>query len=110
MSREDSAREPENPEVRGRDGIANQSGPIGFSHEFTASSSTFPSSIAEQDYKSPQGLPVRPSSTHGNPSQQTPSSSMESRHHRALLIADPVRRGNSLFVCSSPQPRFALIH
>jgi hypothetical protein len=30
MNREDSAREPESPEVRGRDGIANQSGPIGF--------------------------------------------------------------------------------
>jgi hypothetical protein len=42
MSKEDSACEPENPKVRGKDGIANQSGPIGFSHEFTASNSTFP--------------------------------------------------------------------
>jgi hypothetical protein len=45
MSREDSAREPENPEVRGRDGIANQSGPIGFFHESTISSSSYLSPI-----------------------------------------------------------------
>jgi hypothetical protein len=56
MSREDSVHEPENPEVRERNGIANQSGPIGFSHEFTASSSTFPSSIAEQVHNTSRKL------------------------------------------------------
>jgi hypothetical protein len=45
MSREDSAREPENPEVRGRDGIANQSGPIGFFPESTTSSTSYLSPI-----------------------------------------------------------------
>jgi hypothetical protein len=32
------------------------------------------------------------------------------RHQQALLLANLVRHGNSFSVCSSPQPRFALIH
>jgi hypothetical protein len=92
VSREDSAREPENPEVRRRDGIVNQSGPIGFSHEFTASSSTFSSSIPEQDHKSPRRLLLRPFSTHCNP-RQASSSTTESRHRRAFLFADPIATG-----------------
>jgi hypothetical protein len=56
MSREDSVREQENPKIRREDGIANQSGPIGFSHESTTSSSTFPSSIAEQDHNTSRKL------------------------------------------------------
>jgi hypothetical protein len=55
----------------------------------------------------------RPSSTHGNLSRQASSSLMESRHRRALLVANPVRHGNSLFTRSSSTsettPRFALI-
>jgi hypothetical protein len=47
VSREGSAREQENPEVRGRDGIANQSGPIGFFHESTTSSSSYLSPIVQ---------------------------------------------------------------
>jgi hypothetical protein len=96
MSREDSAREPENPKVRGRNGITNQSGPIGFSHELTASNSTFSSSIAEQDHKSPRRLPLQPFSTHCN-SWQASSSTTESRRRRAhLIVANPIHRGNSL--------------
>jgi hypothetical protein len=41
------AREQENPEVRGRVGIANQSGLIGFSHKSTTSSSSYPSPIVQ---------------------------------------------------------------
>jgi hypothetical protein len=52
----------------------------------------------------------RPSSTHDNPSRRTSSLSTGSRHRRAFLFTDPVRHGNSLFIRSSPQPRFALIH
>jgi hypothetical protein len=90
MSREDSAREPENPEVREGVGIANQSGPIGFSHESTASSSTFPSSIAEQDHNT-SGKLVNPF---------------------IELFSSPILfpTENSLSVCSSPQPRFALTY
>jgi hypothetical protein len=39
--------EQENPEVRGRVGIANQSGLIGFSHKSTTSSSSYPSPIVQ---------------------------------------------------------------
>jgi hypothetical protein len=56
MSREGSVREQEDPKIRREDGIANQSGPIGFSHESTTSSSTFPSSIAEQDHNTSRKL------------------------------------------------------
>jgi hypothetical protein len=49
-------REQENPEVREGVGIANQFGPIGFSHEFTTSSSSYPSSIAEQDHNTSRKL------------------------------------------------------
>jgi hypothetical protein len=45
VSREGSACEQENPVVRGGVGIANQSSPIGFSHESTTSSSFYFSSI-----------------------------------------------------------------
>jgi hypothetical protein len=51
----------------------------------------------------------RPSSTHVNPSWQTSSSSTESRHRRVFLFTNPIHHGNSFSVCSSPQPRFALI-
>jgi hypothetical protein len=47
MSRGGSAREQENPKVREGVGIANQSDPIGFSHESTTSSSSYPSPIAQ---------------------------------------------------------------
>jgi hypothetical protein len=53
VSRGDSAREQENPEVRGGVGIANQSGPIGFSHKSTTSSSSYLSPI---DQARPQHL------------------------------------------------------
>jgi hypothetical protein len=41
------AREQEDPEVRGGVGIANQSGPISFSHKSTLSSNSYPSSIVQ---------------------------------------------------------------
>jgi hypothetical protein len=109
MSKEDSAHEPENPEVRGRDSIANQSGPIGFSHEFTTSSSSYSSSIVEQDHKLPRGLSLRPFSTHYNPWQAS-SSPTEPRHCRVLPVANSLHHGISLSTRSSPQPRFALTY
>jgi hypothetical protein len=53
------AREQEDPEVREGVGIANQSGPIGFSHKSTTSSSSYSSSIAQarpQHLKKAPGL------------------------------------------------------
>jgi hypothetical protein len=47
VSRGSLAREQENPEVRGGVGIANQSGSIIFSREFTTSSSSYPSLITQ---------------------------------------------------------------
>jgi hypothetical protein len=47
VSRGSSAREQENPEVRGGVGIATQFGPIGFSHKSTTSNSSYSSSIAQ---------------------------------------------------------------
>jgi hypothetical protein len=93
MSREDSAHELENPEVRGRDGIANQSGPIGFSHEFTASSSTFPSSIAEQVHNTSRKLVTLSSSS----SHRQSCSSWKITFHPFFFI-------------TKATPRFALIH
>jgi hypothetical protein len=100
MRRGSSTREQENPEVRREVSIANHFGSIILSQKSTTSSSSYPSSIAEQNHKSPRGLPLRPSSTHSNPSRPTSSSPMESRHRRALLVANPVHRGNSLSACS----------
>jgi hypothetical protein len=96
-------------EVCGGVVLANQSGSVVSSQGSTTSSSSYSSSIAEQDHKSPRELSFRPSSTYDNPSRQTSSSSMESRHRRAFLFANSVHRGNSLSSCPSPQPRFALI-
>jgi hypothetical protein len=45
VSRRSSTREQENPEACGGVSIANQSGPIGFFHESTTSSSSYPSPI-----------------------------------------------------------------
>jgi hypothetical protein len=47
VSRVSSSREQENPEVRGGVSIANQSGPIGFFHESTTSSSSYSSPIVQ---------------------------------------------------------------
>jgi hypothetical protein len=56
------AREQENPEVRGGVGIANQSGSIVSSHKFMTSSSSYSSSIAEQDHNTSKKLldPLKP--------------------------------------------------
>jgi hypothetical protein len=85
LSRGSSTREQENPEVREGSGIANQSGPIGFFLESTMSSSSYPSPI------------VRARPQHLKKARE-PS-------HRALLIANPVHRGNSLSAYSSLQSR-----
>jgi hypothetical protein len=111
VSRRSSTREQENPEVRGRVNIANQSGSIVSSQGPRPPTVHIPrGSLNRYHHESPRRLLLRPSSTHGNPSRQTPSSSTESRHRRAFLFADPVRHGNLLSTCSSPKPRFALIH
>jgi hypothetical protein len=57
------AREQEDPEVRGRVSIANQSGPIGFSHKSTTSSSSYPLLIARarpQHLEEAPGPPIEP--------------------------------------------------
>jgi hypothetical protein len=73
VGRGSSTREQEDPEVRGGVGIANQSGFIVSSQGSTTSSSSYPSLIAQ-----PTTITTEP------------------RHRRALLIANPVHRGNSL--------------
>jgi hypothetical protein len=101
------AHEQENPEVRRGVGIANQSGSIVCSHEFTTSSSSYSSLIAPPTTAT-TGYREEYSSGHPPPITipwQAFSSPMESRHCRALLVANPVHRGNSLFAHSSPQPR-----
>jgi hypothetical protein len=63
VSRGGSAREQEDPEVCGGVGIANQSGPIGFSHKSTTSSSSYSSSIARarpQHLEEAPGPPIEP--------------------------------------------------
>jgi hypothetical protein len=65
MSKGGSAREQEDPEVSGEVGIANQSGPIGFSHKTMTSSSSYSLSIARarpQHLKKAPGLFHRASS------------------------------------------------
>jgi hypothetical protein len=57
------AREQENPEVHEGVSIANQSGPIGFSHKSTTSSSSYSSSIARarpQHLEEAPGPPIEP--------------------------------------------------
>jgi hypothetical protein len=77
MSREDSAREPENPEVREGVSIANQSGPIGFSHESTGI----------QQHLSLVDRRARPQ--HLKKAREP--------FHRALLIANPIPHGKFTF-------------
>jgi hypothetical protein len=63
VSRGGSAREQEDPEVCEGVGIANQSGPIGFSHKSTMSSSSYSSSIARarpQHLEEAPGPPSEP--------------------------------------------------
>jgi hypothetical protein len=79
-------------EVRGGVDLANPFGSIVSSQESMTSSSSYSSSIAEQDRKSLRGLPLRPFSTHCNP-RQTSSSSMESHHRQVFLFADPIAAG-----------------
>jgi hypothetical protein len=74
VSRGSSTREQEDREVRGGVGIANQSSSIVSSQGSTTSNSSSPTTIPWQASSSPT----------------------EPRHHRALLITDPVRHGNSL--------------
>jgi hypothetical protein len=65
VSRGGSAREQENPEVHEGVGIANQSGPIGFSHKSTTSSSSYSSPIVRarpQHLEEAPGPPQRASS------------------------------------------------
>jgi hypothetical protein len=56
------AREQENPEVREGVGIANQSGPTGFFHESTTSSSSYSSLIARARPQHLEETPRPPSS------------------------------------------------
>jgi hypothetical protein len=100
------SREQGNPEVRRGVVLANQSGSVVSSQGSMTSSSSYSSSIAEQDHKSLRGLPLRPFSTHYN-SRQTSSSPTKSRHRRALFITDLVRHGSSLSIRSSLQSRLS---
>jgi hypothetical protein len=102
VSRRSSTREQENPEVRGEVGLANQSGSIVSSHGPRHPTVLTPrGSLNRYHHESPWRLLLRPSSTHSNPSRQTSSSPTEPRHHRALLIDNPVHRGNLLAAHSS---------
>jgi hypothetical protein len=94
VSREGSAREQENLEVRREIGIANQSGSVVSSQESTTPSNSYLSSI------------IRARPQHFKKAREL--------SHRVLLIANLVRHGNSLSIRSSSItkaiPRFALIH
>jgi hypothetical protein len=100
------AHEQEDPEVRGEVGLANQSGSIVSSHGPRHPTILTPrGSLNRYHHESPRRLLLRPSSTHDNPSRQTSSSPTEPRHHRAILINNPVHRGNLLSAHSSSLPR-----
>jgi hypothetical protein len=76
VSRGSSTCEQENPEVREGVGIANQFGPIGFSHKFTTSSSSYSSPIARarpQHLKITQAKPTTVTTDHrkGYPSSHS---------------------------------------
>jgi hypothetical protein len=106
VSRGNSTYEQEGLEVRGGVGIANQSDSIISSQWSTTSNSSYPSWIAQPlSPRVTRRLLVRPSSTHGNPFWQTSSSPTESRHRRALLIADLVRHRSSLSTRYPLRPR-----
>jgi hypothetical protein len=101
VGRGSSTRDQENPRVRGEVGIANPFGSIISSQGPRLPTVHIPrGSLNRYHHESPRRLLLRPSSTHGNPSRQTPSSLMESRHRRALLVTKPVHRGNLLSACS----------
>jgi hypothetical protein len=107
VSRGGSAREQENLEVRGGVGIATQFGSIISSQGPTMSSSSYPSLITQPTTITTGHHEEYPSG-HLPPTTipwQVSSSPTEPRHRRALLIADPIHRENSLSTCSSPQPR-----
>jgi hypothetical protein len=69
------SREQENPEVRKGVGIANQSCPVGFFHESTTSSSSYPSSI------------VRARPQHLKKTSEPPSSFFRSLRHNIIAVA-----------------------
>jgi hypothetical protein len=101
------AREQENPEVHGGVGIANQSGSIVSSHKSTTSNSSYPLLIAQPTTVT-TGHREKYLSGHSPPTTipwQASSSPTEPRHRRALLIINPVHRGNSLSTRSPPQLR-----
>jgi hypothetical protein len=106
VGRGSSTREQENPRVRGEVGIANPFGSIVSSHGPQHPTVLTPcGSLNRYHHESPRRLLLRPSSTHGNPSRQISSSSTEPHHRRALPIANPVHRRNSLSTHSPPQSR-----
>jgi hypothetical protein len=99
--------EQENPEVRGGVSIADQSGSIVSSQGSTTSSSSYPSLIAQLTTVT-TGHREKYLSGHSPPTTipwHTFSSPTESRHRQALLIVNPVHRGNSLSTHSFPLPR-----
>jgi hypothetical protein len=98
VSRGSSTREQEDREVRGGVGIANQSSSIVSSQGSTTSNSSYPSLIAQPTTATTDHREEYPSG-YSSPTTipwQASSSPTEPRHHRALLITDPVRHGNSL--------------
>jgi hypothetical protein len=109
VSRGGSAREQEDLEVRGGVGIVTQSGSIVSSQGSMTSSSSYPSLIA-QPTTITTGHRGDYLFGHSSPTTilwQASSSPTEPRHRRALLIAHPVHRGNSLSARSPPQPRLS---
>jgi hypothetical protein len=78
VSRGSSAREQENPEVREGVGIANQSGPTGFFHESTTSSSSYPSPI------------VRARPQHLKKTSEPPSSFFGSLRQNIIAVAKSI--------------------
>jgi hypothetical protein len=100
MGSEGLTREQEDLEVRGGFGVANPFGSIISSQGSTTFSSSYPrGSLSRYHHESPRRLFLRPFSNHYNPWRAS-SSLMESRHRRALLVANSVHLGNSLSACS----------
>jgi hypothetical protein len=88
VSRGGSAREQENPEVHEGVGIANQSGPIGFSHKSTTSSSSYSSPIVRarpQHLEEAPGPPPPPPSSLFDPymPEHHRRGKADYRHHRS---------------------------
>jgi hypothetical protein len=111
VSRGDAVHEQEDPEVRERVSIANQSGPIGFSHKSTTSSSYYSSLIARARPQHLEETPRPPSSLFNLCMPKPHCHGKASYHHHGSPWGISLRPSSthynpltSFFVLPTPKP------